>query len=64
MDKLELVKMWMAQGYIKETLSRDMKFVGNEYFQVLTLRSIFQDFEINKFHNMRLKMDDVVHDFA
>jgi hypothetical protein len=43
MGKLELVKMWMAQGYLKETLSRDMEFVGEEYFQVLATSSFFQD---------------------
>jgi hypothetical protein len=31
MRKDELVKMWMAQGYLKETPSRDMELVGEEY---------------------------------
>jgi len=42
MGKLELVNMWMAQSYLKETPSRDMEFGGEEYFQVAT-RSFFQD---------------------
>uniref|UniRef100_A0A6N2M1V5 NB-ARC domain-containing protein n=1 Tax=Salix viminalis TaxID=40686 RepID=A0A6N2M1V5_SALVM len=43
MKKDELVKMWMAQGYLKETPSRDMEVVGEQYFQVLVVRSFFQD---------------------
>uniref|UniRef100_A0A6N2MXZ2 NB-ARC domain-containing protein n=1 Tax=Salix viminalis TaxID=40686 RepID=A0A6N2MXZ2_SALVM len=33
MSRDELVKMWMAQGYLKETPSRDMEVVGEYYFQ-------------------------------
>uniref|UniRef100_A0A6N2MM48 NB-ARC domain-containing protein n=1 Tax=Salix viminalis TaxID=40686 RepID=A0A6N2MM48_SALVM len=43
MNRDELVKMWMAQGYLKETPSRDMEVVGEQYFQVLVARSFFQD---------------------
>jgi len=39
MRKDELVKMWMAQGYLKETPRRDMEVVGEEYFQVLAALS-------------------------
>jgi hypothetical protein len=68
MVKDELVKMWLAQGYLKETPSRDMELVGEEYFQVLAARSFFQDFK--KYNrddlreDMRFKMHDIVHDFA
>jgi len=68
MVKDELVKMWMAQGYLKETPSRDMELVGEEYFQVLAARSFFQDFKkYNRYdlrEDMRFKMHDIVHDFA
>uniref|UniRef100_A0A6N2MXS3 NB-ARC domain-containing protein n=1 Tax=Salix viminalis TaxID=40686 RepID=A0A6N2MXS3_SALVM len=43
MSKDELVKMWMAQGYLKGTRSRDMEVVGEQYFQALAARSFFQD---------------------
>uniref|UniRef100_A0A6N2MJB9 Uncharacterized protein n=1 Tax=Salix viminalis TaxID=40686 RepID=A0A6N2MJB9_SALVM len=33
MKKDELVKMWMAQGYVKGTGRRDMEVVGEQYFQ-------------------------------
>uniref|UniRef100_A0A6N2LWP6 AAA+ ATPase domain-containing protein n=1 Tax=Salix viminalis TaxID=40686 RepID=A0A6N2LWP6_SALVM len=40
MDRDELVKMWMAQGYLE---NGDMEVVGKLYFQVLATRSFFQD---------------------
>jgi Leucine-rich repeat (LRR) protein len=64
MGKYELVKMWMAQGYIKETSGGDMELVGERYFHVLAARSFFQDFETDEGEGMKLKMHDIVHDFA
>eukprot|EP00258_Populus_trichocarpa_P021938 XP_024437957.1 putative disease resistance protein RGA4 isoform X1 [Populus trichocarpa] len=64
MVKDELVKMWMAQGYIKETSGGDMELVGERYFHVLAARSFFQDFETDRFEGMKFKMHDIVHDFA
>jgi len=64
MDKNELVKMWMAQGYLKETSGGDMELVGEQYFQVLAARSFFQDFKMHEFEGMKFKMHDIVHDFA
>ncbi|XP_034922565.1 putative disease resistance protein RGA1 [Populus alba] len=64
MGKYELVKMWMAQGYLKETSGGDMELVGEQYFQVLAARSFFQDFERHRFEGMKFKMHDIVHDFA
>ncbi|KAL9335587.1 hypothetical protein Peur_072768 [Populus x canadensis] len=62
--KYELVKMWIAQGYLKETSGGDMELVGEQYFQVLAARSFFQDFETDKFEGKKFKMHDIVHDFA
>ncbi|KAG5234418.1 disease resistance protein [Salix suchowensis] len=64
MKKDELVKMWMAQGYLKETQSRDMEVVGEYYFQVLAARSFFQDIKKNDREDIIFKMHDIVHDFA
>ncbi|XP_061956621.1 disease resistance protein RGA2-like [Populus nigra] len=64
MGKYELVKMWMAQGYLKETSGGDMELVGEQYFQVLAARSFFQDFKMDEFEGMKFKMHDIVHDFA
>jgi len=59
-----LVKMWMAQGYLKEASGGDMEAVGEQYFKVLAARSFFQDFETDTFEGMEFKMHDIVHDFA
>ncbi|KAG5234433.1 disease resistance protein [Salix suchowensis] len=64
MNRDELVKMWMAQGYLKGTPSRDMEVVGEQYFQVLVARSFFQDIKKYGRENFRYKMHDIVHDFA
>uniref|UniRef100_A0A2K1YCJ6 Disease resistance protein RGA3 n=1 Tax=Populus trichocarpa TaxID=3694 RepID=A0A2K1YCJ6_POPTR len=64
MGKYELVKMWIAQGYLKETSGGDMELVGEQYFQVLAARSFFQDFETDEGEGMKFKMHDIVHDFA
>ncbi|XP_061956617.1 putative disease resistance RPP13-like protein 1 [Populus nigra] len=64
MRKYELVKMWIAQGYLKETSGADMEAVGEQYFQVLAARSFFQDFKTYDQEDMRFKMHDIVHDFA
>ncbi|KAJ6882795.1 disease resistance protein RGA4 isoform X1 [Populus alba x Populus x berolinensis] len=64
MVKDELVKMWMAQGYLKENSGGDMELVGEQYFQVLAARSFFQDFKRYDREGTRFKMHDIVHDFA
>ncbi|XP_011001363.1 PREDICTED: putative disease resistance protein RGA3 isoform X1 [Populus euphratica] len=64
MVKDELVKMWIAQGYLKETSGGDMELVGEQYFQVLAACSFFRDFETDKFEGKKFKMHDIVHDFA
>uniref|UniRef100_A0A2N9H525 NB-ARC domain-containing protein n=1 Tax=Fagus sylvatica TaxID=28930 RepID=A0A2N9H525_FAGSY len=40
--KYELVVLWMAQGYIDSKENMEMK--AEEYFEVLAMRSFFQDF--------------------
>ncbi|KAJ6358544.1 hypothetical protein OIU76_000287 [Salix suchowensis] len=64
MEKDQLVKMWMAQGYLKGTGNRDMEVVGEYYFQVLAARSFFQDIKKNYPEDLWFKMHDIVHDFA
>ncbi|XP_065870850.1 disease resistance protein RGA2-like isoform X2 [Euphorbia lathyris] len=67
MEKGELIELWMAQGYIKATQTNDMEMIGDDYFQNLVMRSLFQDIEVND-ENIDLitycKMHDFVHDFA
>ncbi|KAB5532334.1 hypothetical protein DKX38_019004 [Salix brachista] len=64
MKKDELVKMWMAQGYLKGTGNRDMEIVGEDCFQVLAARSFFQDIQNYNRYGLQFKMHDIVHDFA
>ncbi|CAI0439922.1 unnamed protein product [Linum tenue] len=67
MMKEELIKLWMSQGFLKATTKQDMEEVGEEYFQMLVMRSFFQDVEKGwKLGEERTlcKMHDLVHDFA
>ncbi|XP_044474622.1 putative disease resistance protein RGA4 [Mangifera indica] len=63
----ELIKLWMAQGYVKEEEEEDkaVEIVGEEYFDYLTSRSLFQEFKKDDENNViGCKMHDLVHDFA
>nr|XP_028955385.1 putative disease resistance protein RGA3 isoform X1 [Malus domestica] len=62
-----LIQLWMAQGLLHSLLgeSKDMEDIGNEYFDVLLQRSLFQDAGMS--HNgivRKYKMHDLVHDMA
>ncbi|XVF79407.1 hypothetical protein PTKIN_Ptkin14bG0219900 [Pterospermum kingtungense] len=64
-EKDKLIKLWMAQGFVKERGNKGMEIIGEEYFNTLAMRSFFQD--LKKFGNndiYKCKMHDIVHDFA
>ncbi|XP_034695309.1 putative disease resistance protein RGA1 [Vitis riparia] len=64
-ERDELIKLWMAQSYLKSDGSKEMEMVGREYFEYLAARSFFQDFEKDDDGNIiGCKMHDIVHDFA
>ncbi|XP_044482039.1 putative disease resistance protein RGA3 [Mangifera indica] len=65
-DKDDLIKLWMAQGYVKEEQEdKAMEIVGEEYFDYLASRSLFQEFRKDDENNVSgCKMHDLVHDFA
>ncbi|XP_031273955.1 putative disease resistance protein RGA3 [Pistacia vera] len=65
-EKDELIKLWMAQSYLKDERNKDMELIGEEYFENLAMRSFFQDFKKNKYDGSieSCKMHDMVHDFA
>uniref|UniRef100_A0A2N9F8W9 NB-ARC domain-containing protein n=1 Tax=Fagus sylvatica TaxID=28930 RepID=A0A2N9F8W9_FAGSY len=46
-NKYELVLLWMAQGYIDS--KENMETKAEEYFEVLAMRSFFQDFEKDEY---------------
>ncbi|KAL6335495.1 hypothetical protein AAG906_029738 [Vitis piasezkii] len=61
----ELIKLWMAQSYLKSDGSKEMEMVGRTYFEYLAARSFFQDFEKDDDGNIiHCKMHDIVHGFA
>lgn len=64
--KNELIKLWMAQGFLSSRGCTEMELKGREYFDSLVTRSFFQDFEKDKVDGsiQRCKMHDIVHDFA
>ncbi|XP_030958412.1 putative disease resistance protein RGA3 [Quercus lobata] len=65
-SSVELVYMWMAQGYIKSKVNMGIEIIAREYFENLAIRSFFQDFEKDEDNDqiIRCKMHDIVHDFA
>uniref|UniRef100_A0A2N9HBS1 AAA+ ATPase domain-containing protein n=1 Tax=Fagus sylvatica TaxID=28930 RepID=A0A2N9HBS1_FAGSY len=58
--KNELVVLWMAQGYI-DSKEKNMEMKAEEYFEVLAMRSFFQDFgkdendDVSEAENAQLK---------
>ncbi|XVF79268.1 hypothetical protein PTKIN_Ptkin14bG0207800 [Pterospermum kingtungense] len=61
--KDQLIKLWIAQGFVKQRGNKGMEMIGEEYFNTLTMRSFFQDFETFS-GEIYCKMHDIVHDFA
>jgi hypothetical protein len=61
-----LIKLWMAQGFLRETQIKEMEVMGRECFEALAARSFFQDFEKDEGDGSiyACKMHDMVHDFA
>ncbi|KAF9668197.1 hypothetical protein SADUNF_Sadunf15G0104200 [Salix dunnii] len=64
MERGKLIRMWMAQGYLKASTSKEMELVGKGYFEILATRAFFQDFQETDEDSMKFKMHDIVHDFA
>ncbi|KAL5787449.1 hypothetical protein ACOSP7_004398 [Xanthoceras sorbifolium] len=63
--KDELIRLWMAQGYLKFERNKEIEIVGEEYFNILAARSFFQDFVKDDLNNiLGCKMHDMVHDVA
>ncbi|KAL0907383.1 hypothetical protein M5K25_021790 [Dendrobium thyrsiflorum] len=59
--KLELTKMWIAQGYIQLTgRKRLLEYIAFEYFEDLVRRSLFQLLKYDE----RFILHDMVHDLA
>jgi hypothetical protein len=66
-DKSRLIRLWMAQGFVKscDDQNRCFEEVGNEYFEDLLWRSFFQEAKMDDFGDVvRCKMHDLMHDLA
>ena len=62
----ELVQLWMAQGYIQPSYENEycLEDVGDEYFEDLLSRSLFEEAEVKGVNNDAYKMHDLIHDLA
>ncbi|KAK3220039.1 hypothetical protein Dsin_014009 [Dipteronia sinensis] len=64
-EKDELIKLWMAQGYLGFDHNKDIEIIGEKHFNSLAIRSFFQEFEKDDNGSIiRCKMHDIVHDVA
>ncbi|KAM4097535.1 hypothetical protein ACJW30_07G007900 [Castanea mollissima] len=64
--KTTLIKMWMAQGFIRSSSPNQcLEDIGNDYFMDLLWRSFFQEVEKDgKGNIVQFKMHDLMHDLA
>ena len=65
-QKKLLVQLWMAQGYLQPYDENiDLEDVGNQYFEDLLSRSLFQKVENKNTNNIvSCKVHDLMHDLA
>lgn len=64
-EKDELIKLWMAQGYLGLDQNKEIEIIGEEYFNSLAMRSFFQEFVKDDDGSiLKCKMHDIVHDVA
>ncbi|KAJ6960547.1 disease resistance protein RGA3 [Populus alba x Populus x berolinensis] len=64
MQKDQLVKLWMANGFIDPEGQMDLHETGYETFDDLVGRSFFQEVQEDGFGNISCKMHDLFHDVA
>ncbi|XVF79433.1 hypothetical protein PTKIN_Ptkin14bG0222800 [Pterospermum kingtungense] len=63
--KDKLIKLWVAQGFVKESGNKSWEIIGEEYFNILSTHSFFQDFKKDENNDkIGCKVHDIVHDFA
>ncbi|KAG5227239.1 disease resistance protein [Salix suchowensis] len=64
MKKDQLVKLWMANGFIDPEGQMDLHETGYEIFDDLVGRSFFQEVKEDDFGNITCTMHDLMHDLA
>ncbi|RXI06020.1 hypothetical protein DVH24_018062 [Malus domestica] len=64
-ERDNLIELWMAQGFLHTSPTKNMEDIGNEYFNILLQNSLFQDAIKDEYGMVtKCKMHDLVHDFA
>ncbi|KAL5999557.1 hypothetical protein ACLOJK_037842 [Asimina triloba] len=61
MEKDELVRLWVAQGFVHAQGNREIEDIAAEYFDDLVARSMFQEVSSD---GSSCKMHDLLHDLA
>ncbi|PIA36650.1 hypothetical protein AQUCO_03300098v1 [Aquilegia coerulea] len=65
LQKKEMIKLWMAQGYLGLDGSADLETKGGKYFDNLVMLSFLQEFQRDDEGNITsCKMHNLVHDFV
>ncbi|KAK9929850.1 hypothetical protein M0R45_026926 [Rubus argutus] len=64
-EKENLIDFWMSQNYLYWKQNQEKRRIGQRYFEILVMRSFFQDFVQDAMGNIyRCKMHDIVHNFV
>ena len=64
-EKDEVIRQWMAQGFVRSTGAMEASDIGEEYFMELLSRSFFQDVTRNEMGIVtECKMHDLIHDLV
>ncbi|KAK2366793.1 putative disease resistance protein RGA3 [Trifolium repens] len=64
MVKVDLIHLWMANGFISSRGNLDVEHVGNEVWNELYQRSFFQEVKTDDKGIVTFKMHDIFHDIA
>ncbi|KDP33008.1 hypothetical protein JCGZ_13039 [Jatropha curcas] len=64
MKKDQLVRLWIANGFVSCRGRMDLHDMGNEIFNELVLRSFFEDIKEDEDGDITCKLHDLVHDLA
>lgn len=58
-EKDDMIRQWMAQGYIQPHSRKTLEDIGSEFFDELQCRSLIEQVDNNRF-----RVHDLVHDLA
>ncbi|PIA26456.1 hypothetical protein AQUCO_09300037v1 [Aquilegia coerulea] len=65
MEKKELIRLWMANGFVQRVGRMELEEAGNQIFNELLRGSFFQDVQKDDYGNIeKCKMHDLMYDLA